>query len=431
MSGKAILFLVMGFSLIFLVLGQNFGKISTEGITNSNNYYFSSISHNLAESGANIAASKIFFDPSWTTGYDHVDLDGGTYSVNVQILNAASNIRRINSTGIFEGDTSIVQITLAPGSFAQYAYFSEIEPSGIWWTDGDTVWGKFHTQDYLRTAGHPVFMDKATSRKGIVYYHNKHTDSPIFMGGYGQADHKIPSTSISDLENTANSGGHTFMGNDTVSLFFVGDSIRYTTATNTTTTIHHHKTTTTTRITQTVLASTFAPNGVIFADNAVLRIQGTVAGQYTVGASGTGYVDSYGYGHGTGNIYLDGDITYKTNPKTDPHSSDLFGIVAQQNVLITDNTANNTGGGINIDGAIFCQDGGFGSENYKHRVIGGSINLDGGITEHQRLAVGTFSYGGSIASGYNKRYYFDKRLKNVSPPSFPTTGKFIILSWYE
>ncbi len=421
MGGKAILYLVMGFSLIFLVLGQNFGRISTEGVANSSEYFTNTVSHNIAVSGANMAANEVFIDPTWTAGLNNISFDGGTINVNVQILDAFKNIRRINSVGVFQGDTSRVQITLQPSAFSKFAYYSEIEPSGIWWTNGDTVWGPFHTQDYLRVAGHPVFNGKVSTKKGIQYYSNKRVDSPILNGGYQQGvDLPIPSTSISALETAANSDGHTFTGNDTVSLSFMGDSIRYTTSTNTTTRVGWRYVTTTVRITQTVLASTFAPNGVIFADNAVLRVSGVVKGQYTVGVSGSS---------GKGDVYLDGDVTYNTNPKTDPHSTDLLGIVANNNVWITDNSANQHD--INIDAAIFCQTGGFGAQNYSSGSPRGTINLLGGITQHERRAVGTFSYGGNIATGYNKRYYYDNRLMYSSPPSYPNTGIFEIVSWYE
>ena len=87
MGGKAILYLVMGFSLIFLVLGQNFGRISTEGVTNSSDYFTNTVSHNIAVSGANMAANEIFIDPTWTTGLNNVSFDGGTINVNVQGTN--------------------------------------------------------------------------------------------------------------------------------------------------------------------------------------------------------------------------------------------------------------------------------------------------------------------------------------------------------
>ncbi len=440
MSGKAILFLVVGFSLIFLVLGQNFGRISTEGIDNSSNYFERTVAHNIASSGANIGANQIFLNPNWTAGLNNISFDGGVLNVSVDIIDAFQNIRRVNSIGIFKDDTSIVQITLQPSSFAQFAYFSENE-NGINWITGDTVGGRFHTQDFITSDGHPVFIGKATSYRGIKYATGSKTaDSPIFDGTFGRDSIPIPSTSISNLENEANINGHTFTGNDTVSLTFIGDSITYTTSTNTTTKVPTRwgwkYETTTTRNTQTVLASSFAPNGVIFADNSVLRIKGQVSGQYTVGASGTGYVDNYGGGHGTGIVYVDDNITYTTDPRTNPNSTDLLGIVAEKSVLVADNYAN-LHDGVNIDAAIFCKDGGFGAENFTSIApANGPINLYGGICQQTRQAVGLFSQNRwthqiTIQSGYYKHYYYDPRLATASPPSYPATGKFQIVSWYE
>jgi len=61
MSGKATLLLIVGFSLIFLVVSRNFGITSTRAIDNYVDYYKKAVSHNIAVSGANIAANNIFF----------------------------------------------------------------------------------------------------------------------------------------------------------------------------------------------------------------------------------------------------------------------------------------------------------------------------------------------------------------------------------
>ena len=73
----------------------------------------------------------------------------------------------------------------------------------------------------------------------------------------------------------------------------------------------------------TELASSFAPNGIIYAQNSILRLQGVVKGQYTVACNGTAP---------KGNIYLDDDITYNSDPRTNPDSKDLLGIVSKNNV---------------------------------------------------------------------------------------------------
>lgn len=403
MSGRAILFLVLGFSIIYLVLGQNFGRLSNNSVKNFISYNSSTNAHNIAISGANLAANEVFFDPTWTAGFSNESYNGGTMDVSVQVLDAFKNVRQIVSTGTYEGYTSTVKVTLQPSSFSKFAYYSVYE-NGIWWVTGDTVFGPFHTQDYLRVSGHPVFNGKVTIKKSIIKYN--YQSKPIFNGGFQQGVNlPLPSDGVSNLENVANSGGHTFTGHDTVYLTFAQDSVRYRYSYNSPQT--------------TVLTSAFAPNGTIVADNAVLRIQGTVKGQLTVGATG-----SSGYG----NVYIDDNIVYNSDPRTNPNSTDLLGIAAKNNVFVTDNVPNHSD--VIIDAAIYAETGGFGAQNYATRPVSGTIYLLGGITQNSRAAVGTFNYSG-ITSGFYKNYKYDERLMLSSPPYFPNTGAFEIVSWYE
>lgn len=408
MGGKAILLVVLGFSLTFLVLGVNFGHISNQAVQNEVTYYNQSIAHSLAVSGANMEANNVYQHQDWTQPLTINDFQGGDIDVNIQILDAFRNIRRINSMGIYQNDTASVQITLQPSKFSKFAYYSEDE-NGIWWTDGDSVDGPFHTQDYIHVHGHPVFNGKVTTLRGIDKYNYwGHGDSPIINGTYQQGvDMPMPSNNIVDLKTSAEQDGHKFTSHDTVYLNFDQDSLKYKYAYN--------------GPDSTVLLSDFAHNGVLFANNAVLRIKGTVKGHYTVGASGSS--------SGTeGNIYIDDDIVYNSDPRTDPYSNDLLGIVAQKNVLITDNTANRHD--VYIDAAIYSQTGGFGADKYKTRPNSGTIYLLGGISQHLRQAVGTFNAWG-IQTGFNKNYTYDERLMTASPPDYPNTGSLEIVSWFE
>ena len=431
MGGRAILLLIVGFSMIFLLMGQNFGRISNEAVSNFSQYYSKGISHNIALSGANMAANQIFLDPTWTTGFDDVSFQGGTMNVDVEIVDAFKNIRRINSTGIFRGDTSIVQVTLQPSKFSKFAYYS-VDENGIWWTNGDTVSGPFHTQDYLRVAGHPVFNGKTSTKMGILRYNSQNSsrgrrrgggggdnnvDNPILNGPYAQGvDLAMPPTGIPDLKTAAGTGGYTFTNHDTVYLTFSGDSIKYK---------YSYKGAQTT-----ALASSFASNGVIFANNATIRVKGVVKGQYTIGVSDSTVYRRWGgsRSNGRGNVYIDDDIVYNSDPRTNPASTDMLGIVAKNNVYVTDNTPNRSN--VNIDAAIYAETGGFGAEDYDSRPNSGTIYLLGGITQHTRQAVGTFGSHG-IATGFNKSYNYDNRLLYSFPPRFPDTGSFEIVSWYE
>jgi hypothetical protein len=405
MSGKASIFLVLGFGLIFSYFVNNINSYSTDSVVNMVDYYNETKAHNIAASGANIAANKLFFNPTWTTGMSNVSFSEGTFDVNIDIIDTFQNVRRLTSTGTYNGVTKTVEVILRPSKFSKFAYYSENEPSHIWWTSTDTVWGPLHVQDYLNVYEAPVFFGKATSLYGLKKYYGYY-GYPRFYGGYESGvDLPLPHDGVSNLEIVADDNGYKFSGEDTVHLSFYGDSLNYR--------FHKHGPDTT------VLTSDLAPNGVIFAENSVLRIKGTIKGRYTLGCSGSS---------SKGNIFIDDDIVYHKDPRENPNSQDLLGIVAKNNVYVADNTSNQYD--IDIHGAIYCEDGGFGAENYDTRPPSGAINLLGGISQHVRRAVGTFDHSG-IQSGFNKRYRYDDRLMLASPPYFPRTNSYEIVSWYE
>lgn len=419
MGGKAILILVLGFSFIFLIMEKNIGSATTRTVGNMADYHANITAHNIAVSGANIAANKMYLDESWRDGYSNINYQGGKINVTVDVLDVFRQIIRINSIGSFRGIADTVQVTLQPSKFSKFAYYSESEGVGqIWWTTGDTVWGPFHTQDQMNIDGSPVFMGKVTTKDPLNL---RHLADPKFLGGFEQGvDLQMPSNNVGDLRTAAQTGGKYISGQDEVFIEFAGDDIIYKYQT-TTSSKKKKKKHSTQWVTETIPAATFAPNGVIFVDDAKVNISGTVKGKYTISSGGNGQQNK-------GNIFLEDDIVYNSNPLTDPQSTDMLGIVAENNVYISDNNANSDG--INIDAAIYAQEGGFGAENYSSRGPSGSINLLGGITQKVRLPVGTFNWRG-VVSGFTKSYRYDDRLMSSFPPSFPSTGFFEIVSWYE
>lgn len=407
MGGKGAILLVLGFSLIFMVAGRNFNSMATATVDNFTNYYYDAKAHHIAATGVNLVTNQLFLNGSLADQTFNYNFDGGTITATLTTTNVFQNLKQLTSTGTFAGLSSTIRIILKPSTFSKYAYFSESESANIWWTTTDTVWGPLHTNGQLRVADRPVFMGKVTLDGSLVKYSN--SAQPQFLGGLQTGVHiNIPSNGVSNLKTAANSGGYKFTGQSTVYLDFRGDSIRY--RFNTTSAWTY------------VLASTFAPNGAIFAENANLRVKGRVKGQFTIGADGSS----------RGKVYLDDDVFYNTNPQTNPNSTDMLGIVAKDDIIITNNSANNNN--IRVQASIYSETGSFQAEDYQSRPVSGTIQLYGGVIQNARGPVGQFSTSGgttTIINGFSKRYRYDDRFMVASPPFFPGTGSFEIVSWFE
>jgi len=178
-------------------------------------------------------------------------------------------------------------------------------------TGNDTVWGPFHTQDYMRAYRHPVFYGKATTKKNLIYYTSQSSDKPYFLGGYQDGvDLPLPADAVEGLESIADDDGLKLSGHDTVYITFDRDSLRYRYSYNAKNTV--------------VYLPSAAPNGLIYAKDCVVRLKGTVKGQYTLGCSSN-------MSAGKGTIYLDDNIVFDKDPRIYPTSSDLLGICAEKN----------------------------------------------------------------------------------------------------
>jgi hypothetical protein len=408
MGGKAALIIVLGFSSIMLLVGLNMNRVSSNAIDNSTNYYEMETAKEIATSGINLAASNLSRDHSWTpSGSPYSYLGNNNLDITVK---DNAGVKIVTAVGTYLDKSQLIEVKISLSSFSRYAYFSDKE-GNIWWTGSDSVWGPFHTNDDVQFQGHPYFNGPTTSHGGKAkYYTNKATDAPTIQGTYLPGTTiEIPKDGVDNLAAFATAGGYVFTGEKEVFLTFAGDSIKY-------------KFKSTDKYT-TVLATDLAPNGSIYVKNGDLRLQGTVKGNWSVGTNK--------------DVYLDNDIVYSDIPnpidKNDP-SKDLLGIISKKDVLITDNKANETD--ININAAIYCQDGSFSAEKYNSRTAGDVINLIGGITQKTRGGVGTFSVNkhGKVThvSGFaEKNYRYDSRLLRMVPPFFPSTNTFRILSWLE
>jgi hypothetical protein len=405
--GRSALIMVMGFGTALLMIGSNISKVSNEAMNNYTYYYDASVARSIAASGMNLAARSLYENSAWRGGFLNKTFGGGSFSCTV--TDTSYNRVRVTSVGTFQNMTRTVSCLLQPSSFSRFGYYSVVE-GNIWWITGDTVWGPMHTQDNLRVAGAPVFMQRATSLKSIIYNTSSKVDKPVFKGGYDTGINISLPADLNPLRNAAASGKK-FTGPDSVFILFESNGkLKWKQGVGSAWTEE--------------LVSSFTPNGVIYAEGTNLHVSGVLNGRVTICAAGL-------TGKGKqGNVYIDGGLTYAHNPLAGP-SDDILGIVAENSILIADNVAN-SGKSIDIQASCFSRTGGFMAENYSTRGIEGTIRLLGGIQNNTRLPVGTFS--GSpphLVSGYLKNYFYDQRLMVDAPPFFPTTGQYEIVSWFE
>jgi len=397
--------MVMGFSLIALQIMPTVNKRVNDAYSNYMTYWDSTQAHNLAASAANMAANIIFENPTspstWQAGIPSTSFAGGTLKATMAYMTGSDSADiKIVASGVYQGVPDSVFVILEPGSFARFAYFSNVE-GAIVWASQDTVWGPMHTQDKMNINGHPTFWGKVSALKGT----NPTKSNANFFGGYASGVNIPLPGDLNGVSAAATSGGKMFSASADVWLTFSNDTVKY-------------KTSKTGAWTTTPFR-TLAPNGVIGISNGNLHIQGTFKGQGTIVA----------LGNSNGNVYIDNDVLYKSDPNANPSSTDLLGICAYNNIIVSDSTVNHTD--CTIDAAMFCLKGGLTAQDYSSLPVTGNLTILGGIQQYQRGAVGTVDGGGTINHGYQKNYRYDNRLMTTFPPYYPATGTYQIISWLE
>lgn len=366
MGGKAAMLLVMGFSLIFLVVGNNFNNLATRSVDNDANYYIHNMSHNIATAGANIAANQVFIDKTWDVGYEDLAFQSGI--INVYITNPTGASTKIEvchgsgshsfhtisvdpsslaghlahgdalgacggsmppsmvliySEGIFQGDTSIVYVELQPSTFAKYGNFYDKMASAIPAT-GDVFQGPFHVNDQMRTWGSPEFFGKVTSKKGLVMYNTK---DPIFHGGYESGVDVPRPFDTTGMRTAGGSGGIVIkdtagIGNAIdVEIEFKNDKVEYRykidDGLNKWSSVNKVK------------LSDF--NGMLYVEKGNVFVKGEIDGKATVVASKKGK-------SGYGNIFQTDDLTYKDDISKKPDSDNMLGLIAEENIRLQYNS---------------------------------------------------------------------------------------------
>ena len=452
MSGKATFILIIGFTLIFLVMGYFWGSLATRSVDNHVSYYKTTVAHNIAVSGANIALQEVIADSQWVSDIDDRPFENGL--MNVDLTSLGPPVRMLTSTGSFMGVDQIVKVKLMRDqtSLAKYAWFIPSVSTGSKpqkpWITGDSVWGGFHSNQFLVVNGDPVFFGRVTTLKGIQATPGS---NPQFLGGYAEGisvswemNKKLDIQKEAAIEGQSE-GGTCYFDNkiDNLWLTFNSDG----TVTYRTDTKNSGGDSSKYSAPVTIPLGQMAPNGIIYVNSGDIYMSGVLNGKVTVVADGAS-----GWG-GPGNVYLVGDMVnnidpmipngsggYTVNPASLDENGDpldMMGIIARNNITIATSVesggwANNvTDPDINIDGGIICLDGGFTVQNL-NSMPGprGNINLQGSMVASKEESVANFD-GLNITQGYNRHVIFDERFAIGPPTWFPYLTYYRVISWLE
>lgn len=400
--GRTSIYMVIGFCTIMLLTGKNMSDIGVQALDNSLSYYENTQRYTLAVAAANLICSKVWETPSWTTGYSNVNYNGGTFSGSVTDLGGGK--KEITATATYGGSSQTVTIIMKPSNFSKFAYYGGTSASAAAWETGDTIGGPSHTQGKLKTFGSPVFMGKATSLSGITKSGSPAT--PQFQGGFepGVSITMPNNTSYTNIITAATSGGYSQSGGTLYIKFNADGTVSWKTSAAASYT--------------TQSLSSFAPNGVIAIDKGTLYVEGTLDGRVTLAS-----LRSSGSTGGT--TIITNDLVMSDNPKTNPSSNDVLGIVSYGDVTIADNSATT----FTVQATMYSYTGGLAVQNGTSRPAG-TLNVYGGMIV-ERLYATSNGASGSARKGYNLNLRFDSRFSNDSPDYFPATGKYEILSWFE
>ncbi len=462
MGGKAAILLVLGFSLIFLVVGRNFLNLSTRAIDNQWIYYNQSQAYNIAVSGANMAANQIFMDKYWATGYTDLTIGYGTVNVFVSNNTAGSSgktiichkpgtnaqktmnvanaslgghlghgdyagvcagdpaydaaIATIISEGTYNGVTKTVIVDLRPSSFAKFGNYYSSVSSAIPAT-GDVFDGPFHVEGNLKVYGSPQFNGKATANGSLQQIAGSGT--PIFNGGF-QSGVSVPMQF--DTSGMRASADKIFKGTSTlgvdVQIEFLNERISYSTKLQGSST---WSSITTENI------STTAPNGKIYVDGGNVYIKGALDGRVTISATTNGK-------SGYGNIYQTTDfLGYKKDPTKFANETSMLGLIAEQNIRIL-SSSNTRGKDIITQASMFAMNGNIGPDDdlATGQTVLRDWNILGGLIAKDVRVTANYSASTTLPiNGLRFRHVYDTRFLTTVPPGFPGTGGFEIVGWYE
>ncbi|KPK38866.1 MAG: hypothetical protein AMJ78_09355 [Omnitrophica WOR_2 bacterium SM23_29] len=370
-----------------------------------------------AESGIDYALNWLRSQGSPPAGTVPFDLpagpsiETGTYNVIIDPYNdnPTTYLKKYKIISLGQSGNSRRQLeyVVQVDSFARYVWLTDTETFrwygdryAVYFVTGDLLTGPTHTNGHYNISGDPVFNDLVTSVDNYInYLHGgPPDDNPTFAEGVqlGAEPLPLPSKAV-DLRTAAVQEGMHITGPATI-VFQANGTMNVTCP---------HENWDNENM-------PMPANGALFVTGGDLTISGTVNGRISVGTNR--------------NVIISDNLLYNTDPRTNPESTDMLGIIAERDVIIPQTAPYD----LTILASIMAMDDSLYVENWSSPPAKGTLTVYGGIIQDERGPIGTFnSTTNQKVSGYTKNYIYDPRLCICPPPFYPTTGDYIGLSWRE
>ena len=515
--------MVLGCVLCFIV-GSYLFLVSTSAkmVTRQNDF---TRAFYLAEAGAERGKGWLSVEVQSRTGYyyqsetiEAEDILGasfvnlgerGTYTVHIDpdpdnFVTPQLPLYTIVATGTYDPDgvagsgdeiSRSITVNSQVASFARYAYFSDYEPSNIWFFDHDLIRGPLHSNSKLKIAYDPHFEGYVTSTSDYFRFYNYGSsfdstqgsnpprDEPIFEEGYSLGFHHIAyPDDVSDIEAAAHDGGLAIDDDTAITLngdgsltygiyhpasyeyeshrhrhggwgdrYHHGGTYHYYRHTHT----HTHQVLVEEEWWEYVDVELSDLNGAVHVDGDV-DVSGTLSGQLTIAAEG--------------DIHIVDDVLYSTNPVdydgdglVNDGNNNGINDPAHGNAPADDTDDDNDGIpddedtpvplgddklGLVAEGNVIVDDDGE-YERVDRTICATIMALDTSfyVEDYRDHVEGELTIIGGLiqaqrgavgtfsgdnkTGGFSKNYIYDHRCTTAAPPWFPPTGLMDVIFWHE
>jgi hypothetical protein len=408
-------------------LADAYERIVNSGVTT----LASSTCTNLNAPTAATCSNAYIPNSTTDTGkYTVVTSNDSSYVVSLQFSGLPQTNYIITSQGTYGNVTRTLQLKIESSTIARYAYWSqtEVNPTlgNLWWISGQLTTGPVQTNGTFNIMGNPVF-DGLVSEVGSApnYYSGTGSDptsltksDPAYVFPDGEKNNQPaitlpPATTLGDFQTAATSNGLILTGASTVTFNAAGTITVTGNAINSSckTTMAYHNTTVSVpanfvvyvQSTKTISACKSS------ASDGNVTVQGTVNGQLSVAADQ--------------NVYISGNVQYNTNPQTNSSSTDMLGLVANNNITVEEASAPAQ---LAIQAVLMALQGSFNVDQYSKNpdpitggLDGANMSQFGSLINAYSGCTGVFNSSGKLVDGWNQIQSYDTRLAKTSPPGFP------------